>query len=164
MSNGELRAVSTWVAAGAALLGAVRGASRTQQTYWFNEVTKVTQWEEPPKYEFIDGALRMRPEPPPPLPPLPSPVNFATCAWESVLASTWANPLPPLGRADKTGHTYWVDPDTQESVWEKPASLSWKQLKDKDGHAYFWNEDTKESQWEKPAVLAWTEHSVEEEL
>ena len=43
------------LAAGAALLGAVRGASRTQQTYWFNEVTKVTQWEEPPKSEFTDG-------------------------------------------------------------------------------------------------------------
>ena len=43
------------LAAGAALLGAVLGASRTQQTYWFNEVTKVTQWEEPPKYESIDG-------------------------------------------------------------------------------------------------------------
>jgi len=57
--------------AGAALLGVVRGASRTQQTYWFNEVTKVTQWEEPPKYEFIDGALLMRPEPPPPPSSLP---------------------------------------------------------------------------------------------
>ena len=42
------------------LVAAARGAYRgRRQTYWFNEVTKVTQWEEPPKHEFIDG------EPPP---------------------------------------------------------------------------------------------------
>ena len=67
-------------------------------------------------------------------------------------------------RAEKTGHTFWVDPNTKESVWEKPASLSWKRLKDAEGNTYFWNELTKESQWEVPAVLAWTEHDAEEEL
>ena len=66
------------------LVAAARGAYRgRRQTYWFNEVTKVTQWEEPPKHEFIDGEPppgrraaprharpgRARPPPPPPTPP-----------------------------------------------------------------------------------------------
>ena len=57
-----------------------------------------------------------------------------------------------------------MDPNTKESVWEKPASLSWKRLKDDKGNTYYWNELTKESQWDVPAVLAWTEHEAEEEL
>ncbi len=47
----------------------------------------------------------------------------------------------PLGHAGvaaaEEGTTYFLDPDTKELVWEKPAGLHWVKITDNEGQEYY---------------------------
>jgi hypothetical protein len=89
------------------------------------------------------------------------------------------------GITTEAGHTYWVDPDTKTSVWERPAAYGWLEepSKEHEGLSYFYNQArdarlafpspswsspfltpnhracqvTKASTWDRPAILGWKE-------
>ena len=44
-----------------------------------------------------------------------------------------------------------------ESVWERPAELSWRHVPSDQhpGHMYFFNDKTGDAIWDKPAELSW---------
>jgi hypothetical protein len=63
-----------------------------------------------------------------------------------------------LIKSAEEGTPYFIDPDTNVAVWEKPSSLQWTSAVDeKTGNVFYVNEVTKATQWEKPAHLAWVQ-------
>jgi hypothetical protein len=45
------------------------------------------------------------------------------------------------GFGSKSGHLYWLDPETGDTTWERPAAYSWKEEPSNEhaGHTYFYN-------------------------
>lgn len=58
--------------------------------------------------------------------------------------------------------TYWVDPMTNLTTWEKPAAYAWREVPSEEDPAvmFYWNDATGESTWEKPAQLGWRTQEV----
>lgn len=78
--------------------------------------------------------------------------------------------LPPARRetpkyefVNEEGQTYYTDPVTKETSWEKPVSLQWTALVDAEGRTYYFNEATKFSQWDAPAALAWKQLEAQQQ-
>ncbi|KDD71932.1 hypothetical protein H632_c4147p0 [Helicosporidium sp. ATCC 50920] len=62
------------------------------------------------------------------------------------------------------GRAYFVDPETYEHLWEKPASLSWEVKVNEAGEAYYHNTATGDSTSNKPAMYGWSKAAVHTEL
>ena len=58
---------------------------------------------------------------------------------------------------DEGGHTYFYNPVTEVSSWERPntqdvnSSRNWAEYRDEWGRTYYHNSVTTESSWDKPA-------------
>ncbi|KAI0065611.1 hypothetical protein BV25DRAFT_1913625 [Artomyces pyxidatus] len=74
---------------------------------------------------------------------------------------------------NQDGRTYWYNPSTKESVWEKPDELktpferalnqtTWKEYFS-GGRKYYYNTTTKESKWDMPDELLLVLEKVEKE-
>jgi hypothetical protein len=55
---------------------------------------------------------------------------------------------------DAQSRTYYYNPTTRESTWQRPASLStrplWQPVTDPEGRTFFFNLDTRQSSWQMP--------------
>ena len=82
--------------------------------------------------------------------------------------ATWTEHKAPDGR------TYFYNPTTRQSVWEKPDELKteaeralarcpWKEYTSEQGKIYFHNTQTKESVWSCPKELQELKDKVEAE-
>ncbi|KAM4700430.1 pre-mRNA-processing factor 40 homolog B isoform 1-T1 [Discoglossus pictus] len=106
-----------------------------------------------------------------------SPTTAAAPGAESVSSSVtqpasskslWSEHKAPDGR------TYFYNPVTKQSTWEKPDELkskaelllsqcSWKEYKSDTGKSYYYNSQTKESRWTKPKDLEELEGLIKQE-
>ncbi|KAF7327836.1 hypothetical protein MKEN_00363400 [Mycena kentingensis (nom. inval.)] len=87
--------------------------------------------------------------------------------------ATPATPAIWTEHRNPEGRTYWFNPATKESVWEKPDDLKtpferalnqtkWKEYFS-GGRKYYYNTDTKESKWDMPEELLLILEKVEKE-
>eukprot|EP01065_Artemidia_motanka_P007210 TRINITY_DN13566_c0_g1_i2.p1 TRINITY_DN13566_c0_g1~~TRINITY_DN13566_c0_g1_i2.p1 ORF type:complete len:129 (+),score=56.48 TRINITY_DN13566_c0_g1_i2:65-451(+) len=86
--------------------------------------------------------------------------------WNSVTGeSQWERPAV-LGHIstveEHNGATYWIDPETEQATWEKPAAYDWKS-EVHEGREYYYNLPLDKKQWEKPVELGWQEVPYEKE-
>ncbi|KAK2076614.1 hypothetical protein QBZ16_005374 [Prototheca wickerhamii] len=58
--------------------------------------------------------------------------------------------------------TYYIDPVTKASSYEKPASLDWRSYEDDQHQTYYANAQTGESTYSIPAMLAWRRFATEQ--
>ena len=81
---------------------------------------------------------------------------------------TWTEHKAPDGR------TYFYNPTTRQSVWEKPdelrseaekalAACTWKEYQSEAGKTYYHNTQTKESVWSVPKELQELKDRVDQE-
>jgi hypothetical protein len=86
--------------------------------------------------------------------------------WNIVSGETQRATPEALGFQTPEGHTYFVDPKTGESTWDKPVAGAWEEGKSAEhkDRPFWFNSVTKESVWERPADsnVAWVK--MHEEL
>jgi len=84
--------------------------------------------------------------------------------WNEVTGETaLTDPLvEQKGHTTEDGHTYWIDPATKNSTWEKPEPWAWEEAdsEEHEGRNYYHNTVSKAVTWEKPVVLGWQTSEV----
>jgi hypothetical protein len=85
-----------------------------QGFYYFNEVTGESRWT-PPQYEFINGEQCSRDQ-------------------QQDAAVFLSRSSPSLtALSAEAGQAFFLDADTNQAVWEKPASLAWREVVGEEG-------------------------------
>jgi len=84
--------------------------------------------------------------------------------WNSVTGETsLTDPSFVLkGHSDEQGNVYYIDPQMNESVWEKPEEYAWEEVESEEhkGRQYFHNTKTNHVTWDRPSVLGWQSSEI----
>lgn len=114
MSAGGVRAVPALALFALACLCGLGSALAAERTYFWNDVTQTSTWEEPDVPVAFED------------PESGKPYYFDAKTGES----TWEFPGAWKEVAsDEHGQPYYHNAETGESTWEKPEVLGWKRMK-----------------------------------
>ncbi|EME26381.1 pre-mRNA-processing factor 4 [Galdieria sulphuraria] len=117
--------------------------------YYFNQLNNETRWEPPPGASIVKGQEDKRAKTPVSATSVGS-VSSSEPKNNENMSRTWKE------YKTKDGRTYFFNPATGESRWEKPATSGgmedWIEYRTSDGRPYYYNKRTKVTSWTLPKV------------
>ncbi|GJQ13386.1 hypothetical protein GpartN1_g5177.t1 [Galdieria partita] len=117
--------------------------------YYFNQLTNETRWEPPPGASIVKGQEDKRIKTPVSATSVGS-VSSSDAKNSENMSATWKE------YKTKDGRTYYFNPATGESRWEKPTTSGgmedWIEYRTSDGRPYYYNKRTKVTSWTLPKI------------